>query len=74
MQNDDEDVRIDSSTDQGPSEDTMNSMKMNEDSRRRAHFKNGGTLKQWNGNPKTFTDRKKESRRNRCRGKVADDE
>ena len=36
---------------------------------RKAHFDNGGTLKTWNGNPKTFKDKKRTENKKACRNK-----
>ncbi len=37
---------------------------------RKAHFANGGTLAQWRGSSRTFTDRKKQKSKDACRGRV----
>ncbi len=37
---------------------------------RKAHFANGGTLAQWRGSARTFTDRKKQKSKTACRGRV----
>jgi hypothetical protein len=37
---------------------------------RLAHFANGGTLAQWRGSARTFTDRRKQKNKTACRGRV----
>lgn len=47
--------------------DTM-TMKMNQKAARENHFRQGGTCQQWSGNPRTFTDKKKDASKKACRG------
>jgi hypothetical protein len=53
---------------------TQHTKNINKSSARREHFERGGTPAMWRGSAKTFTDKRKQNSKERCRDRVINED